>query len=394
MTVIDTTTAIDALKWCSARHIDRTSTGRLWAGFNNAPTGNIEFWYSDDSGSTWTQNTSASIDGSPVAADGWSFFIDVDDHAHVVYTSSGASRYRRMASIDTSTSWATQFYVNGGYDEDYDVVAFRDGASWIAAVVTTAGANGLLSIIEAVDSSPSVKATHVFSSFGTPSIDFHHTGDGKSIAGSAPHLYVSGRMNAALYYRKMTYSGGSYSAGDLRTIDSVKTKNVGVQSLIYDGTRSVVAWGEGANVEVAERDESDTTTTTRTPPALSDYTVTNVSVTYDADQNIHLWASGATSDDLKRIVYTRSAGTWDAAWTTVFTGTLVETSLTLKRGYTGGSLDAVFLDGASSPYDVRYAGLSFESGSHVRIAAGTKAKVRDAAGTRPVVRLANGTRLS
>jgi hypothetical protein len=249
--------------------------------------------------------------------------------------------------------------------------------------------------LTAIDSSPNVSQTINVGLGQYASIDFHHTGDGKSIAGSAPHLYVSVGSTTTVRYTRLAYSGGTWTAGSQRMLAS-KGSTLDKVSSIYDGTRLVVAYGYSAGdpVHIVERDEADTTTTTRTPTALSDGYPLNVSVSYDAAENIHLWVSGATSDDLKRIVYTRSAGTWDASWTTVLTGDIKVNSLSLKRGYSGGKLDAVFLDGTGTTADVTTASLSFESGSHVRIAAGTKAKVRDAAGTRPVVRLADATRLS
>ena len=88
------------------RSLCATSTGRLWQALLNSTT--IQMWYSDDSGATWTQNTSAQIAGV-TAGTQCALFIDADDHAHIAYvtTTSSAVEYRRMASIGTSTSWAS-----------------------------------------------------------------------------------------------------------------------------------------------------------------------------------------------------------------------------------------------------------------------------------------------
>jgi hypothetical protein len=352
MTTIDTTTTASGLAFCNGRHIARTSTGRIWVGFNNGAS-QLEFWYSDDDGATFTQNGSATINAVS-ANGGFSFFIDIDDHAHVAFQGSGSMRYSRMANIGTATSWASafgSFAVDNTYDTQPDIVAFRDGASWIAAITASNGGGGQsVYVLTAVDSTPVISYSIFAFNGNYASIDFNHTGDGKTIADSAPHLYVTGVYTGSLRYRKFTYSGGSYTAGTTIVLDGSATKGA-AHSNAFDGTRSVIAYAEGDAVFIAERDASDTTTTLRTPTALSDGTITNVSVSYDANQDIHLWAVGTTSDDLKRCVYDRSTDTW-GYWQIVFTGTVGVDSLTLARGYHGDLIDAVFLDGASSPYNV------------------------------------------
>ena len=353
MTVIDTTTASAGLGFCNGRHIDRTSTGRVWMGFQNG-SNQIEFWYSDDEGSTWTQNTSATLSANLTA--GFSFFIDIDDHAHIAYNPSGSLHYRRMANISSTSSWGSTFSVDSSYEIGPDIVAFREGASWIAAITSTNGTSARVFILKSVDTSPT-KTTYSLGTGINVSIDFRHTGDGKTVAGGEPHVYVVGSYPADLYIRRFTYSGGTYTMGSATTMDGITAKRDAVSSA-FDGSRMVTAYAESDIVYIAERDAADTTTTLITPTALSDGAVTNVSVTYDANENIHLWAVGTTSDDLKRIKYTRSAGTWDGSWTTVLTGTVYLDSLTLKRGYSDSTIEAVFLDGASSPYDVVYESFS------------------------------------
>jgi hypothetical protein len=354
MTTIDTTTSTTGLAFCNGRHIARTSTGRLWVAFNSGSA--LEFWYSDDDGASFTQNGSATIAAN--ASAGFSFFIDVDDHAHVAYQQVGSLIYRRMANIGTATSWASAFTVSGTYTQQPDIVAFRDGASWNAVIVATNGSGLYFYVLSAVDSSPTISFLYNVGGDENvyPSIDFGHTGDGKTIAGSAPHIYSSFLTTDRVYYFKLPYSGGRWIGGNLRAFDVVGTKATPV-SHAFDGTQSVIAYAEGSAVYVAERDAADTTTTLRTPPALSDGTVTNLSVTYDGAGDIHLWSVGTTSDDVKRIVFYRSEGTW-GPWVTEYTGTVVANSLTLKRGYSNAMFDAVFLDGASSPYDVKYASLA------------------------------------
>ena len=83
------------------RSLQATSTGRLWVAAGDATANTIEFWYSDDAGVTWTENTAAQItwDG----ANYFAFYIDADDHAHIAYdeTATVALKYRRNKSIST-----------------------------------------------------------------------------------------------------------------------------------------------------------------------------------------------------------------------------------------------------------------------------------------------------
>jgi hypothetical protein len=390
MTTIDTTTTTSGLAFCNGRHIARTSTGRIWVGFGGAAT-QFEFWYSDDDGATFTQNASATVSAS--VNNGFSFFIDVDDHAHLAYrTGSGGfdMSYRRMANIGTATSWGSAFGISGTYYYSPDIVAFRDGASWNAAIAASDGANIAVYILTDVDSSPTISQSLSYGANGYPSLDFHHTGDGKTISGASPHLYAASTSGSDLYYRKFTYLGGTYTTGTRRTLDSGGTKSTPV-SLAFDGTRVLIAFAESNYVGFVQRDEADTTTTTASY-FTSDGDITNLSISYDGSGDAHLWFVGTTTDDLNRLTYDRSAN--QTALSVVYTGNVAANSLTLKRGYSDSAIEAVFLDGASSPYNVKYASLSLViPASFVRIAVGTQAKVRDAAGTAPFVRLADGLRL-
>jgi hypothetical protein len=364
MTTIDTTTSLQGFN--SGRRVARTSTGRLWTVFIHSAA--LELWYSDDDGDTWTQNTNGTISGkSIVASAGCSLYIDVDDHAHVSYqenlgTSTHYLKYRRMANIGTTTSWDTSNTSLAGSSNAStgtrpDIVAFRSGATWNAAIAyqDTTG-DSRIKVYTNVDTTPVlVQAALEVPDVVSPSLDFNHTGDGKTIAGSSPHLYVAGSKNDELRFMKFTWSGGTWGTSPTaRLLDTSVDKELPV-SHAFDGTRCVVAYAEGSAVYIAERDAADTTTTLRTPTALSDGTVTNLGVTFDSEGDIHLWASGTTSDDLKRIEFDRSAGTW-GSWATAHTGTVAASSLSLKRGHSDSLVDAVFLDGTST-YDVVYESL-------------------------------------
>lgn len=92
------------------RGIQATSTGRLWVA-SMVGSSTVEFWYSDDTGTTWAKNASGSI--TTVTGTMVSFYIDADDHAHVIYEASGPQlEYRRNKSISTTSAWSAATVVD------------------------------------------------------------------------------------------------------------------------------------------------------------------------------------------------------------------------------------------------------------------------------------------
>jgi hypothetical protein len=356
---VTTDQSTTGLRYNNGRNTAVTSTGRRWIAYVSSEL-SIVLRYSDNNWATSSVNSNGGIPSvtSTSAQAGLSFFIDEDDHAHIVYVQSNYLRYRRMANIGASTSWGAVKSVDGTYTKSADIVAFRDGSSWIAAIAasTTSGSN--VFILKAVDTTITGPTT-LAGSLGYASIDFNHTGDGKTIAGGLPHLYVASVAGSSLRFRKYTYSGGTYTVGTNRDLDSSWTKRPNL-SLAYDGTRSVVAYAKSAEVYIAERDEGDTTTIIRTPPSLGGGNVENVGVTYGPNGNIYLWASGSSARALKRTEFDRAAGTW-SSWVTINGGGLFPDAISLKRGYSGSRIEGVYIYGYGSPYQIQNSSISLNA---------------------------------
>lgn len=217
-----------------------------------------------------------------------------------------------------------------------------------------------------VDQSPTVIAGTYGNNTPTyPTLDFHHTGDHKTVKDSAPHVFVSWSATETgtgdgIRFRKNAYSGGTWSWGtdqDIITTEYIYSSYI---SGTFDGTRFVCAYspsGATTTIKLFERDVGDTATTWRTVPALSDGNITGLSVTTEGDR-VFVYASGATSDDLEYIEYDRATNTWDASWTTADTTTTVAGNVTTKRGTGSGTSgpghEALYLTGAGSPYDIEH----------------------------------------
>jgi hypothetical protein len=313
--------AVDIVAAASSRVAQRsmaaTSTGRMWVAVGNDGSNKIEMWYSDDSGATWTENTAAEITWTGAAGANFALFIDADDHAHIVYdTSSPSIEYRRNKSISTTSAWSAATSVDTvdlGYSLP-DLVAHREGTGWKAHLLYKANTGGPgesmkytpITITSADAITVGTKTTFASgNATATGGIDFHHTStDEKAIQSSTPHLYMVWTETSNLVkFAKYTYSGGTWTAGTVRTIYTGAAAP-GAQ-MVFDGTRVVITLTDGANIGLYERDAADTTTTTRagggTIPTL-------LATTYDADQNV--WVIGASATDLKGLQWIRATNTW------------------------------------------------------------------------------------
>jgi hypothetical protein len=106
---------------------------------------------------------------------------------------------------------------------------------------------------------------------------------------------------------KYAYSGGTWTAGTVRTIYTSGTTPSA--AMLFDGTRVVFTLTDGANLGLFERDAADTTTTTKAGGGSFGAGPT----TYDADQNV--WVIGSASADLKGKQWIRATNTWGSIQT-------------------------------------------------------------------------------
>jgi len=388
MTAVATSTAATATAYSNQRKIDRCQNGVLWAMFwdGTSTTGtSLDFYYSTDDGATWTKGGEFGFAGTGTSyTPNASLFIDLDDYAHVVYKDrhDGYIYYRRGTpnAGRTAWTWSSATVVRGDTQGDYpDIVVHREGTGWAAHIVMsfgTASANSSAVYYRAIiDSGGSVTVGNLSQTTagGTsnptfPSIEFNHTGDGKTVAGSTPHLYVAWSAGATgaglgIRFKKATYSGGSWTWGTEREIDSTRYWTVHAGQTMFDGTRVVIAVPmatEGANDDVViyERDAADTTTTTR---ILVDNAATTErlflgSASYDGAGNVYLL--GRNHDE--------AAGTYDLVyrkWTretttlgpeVVIDAGVGEPYVSAKRGYSNSRIEFVYTDGTASPYNITY----------------------------------------
>lgn len=368
------------------RKVDRTSNGVLWVARGNNTSGtteNVDLYYSTDNGQNWTLSSwvvgTNSSTNSTVTS---SFFIDIDDYAHIVYKdkTNGYIYYRRGTPNANRTSWswsAATAVVTSSYYDYPDVVAHREGSGWQVHVIFTqattvsysnkvyysssaissAGAVGSFSSFVSIDSSKTANAKP-----GYPSVDFHHTGDGKTVSGGLPHLYVAWSAGSTgsgygTRFKKATYSSGSWTWGTEREIDNtVYISRVSEWiNCLFDGTRvMIVAFVyalSGNYYVIGQRDEADTTTTEPVylAPSGSEGAYYG-GATYDQDGNIYIFGQGNLTNKGSYRKWTRSTGSMGAE---VSIGAYTNGG-SVKRGYSGNRLENVYVTGSANPYSVNY----------------------------------------
>lgn len=327
------------------RLLDRTSNGTLWAVFDSLAidTALVKFAYSTDDGVSWSFVDGPAMTGSTTTYGVFfaSIHIDSDDYMHFVYRdmSSGRPMYRRGTPGVGHTSWSwsspSELY-NSTIFEEVVVVGHPEGTGWVAHVMM--GYNGTPYYIPVTISSGGVQTVGALVQIGAGSgailgsLDFHHTGDGKTVQGGTPHLYAAWACGSTgttygIRFRKATYSGGSWTWGTERSLDSTRSAPSGWNGYwmqaAFDGTRMVIAGGLGpttnnGSVVVYERDAADTTTTTRvyttgmsTEPTKA---VLYGAMGVDADGDVLLIGQDLTGTSTTRKMqvhrWVRSSNTW------------------------------------------------------------------------------------
>lgn len=347
-----------ALGGFNQRTIARTSLGVLWLYHYPSAFDEPILYYSDDNGATWQQSpTQLVIDGGGPSSSIWgggSIFIDQDDYLHVAYndrTYSNERIYYQRGTFNgshTDVTFSADYLVDNASDSNLfpDVVAHREGTGWAAhivyghhnspfsytyykKVVITSG--GTITVDGASTQLGLFDATSGYDAWPMPTIDFHHTGDGKTIQSSAPHLFVAWESQNSIVFRKGAYSGGTWTWGSERTINTglgpnLYTLGEGYTSehylnCLFDGTRVIIGgWlvrssdGERCLV-LFDRDVADTATTTQleqVTATTADY-FENGQMTYDAEGNVYFFGrhADANEDSVYR-KWTRATDTLEA----------------------------------------------------------------------------------
>lgn len=416
-TVITTSTGSTATAYSNQRKIDRCQNGVLWALYwdGTATTStSMRTRYSTDSGATWTDPGASSAFGfvstGATYTPSGSIFIDLDDYAHVAYKDrhDGKIYYRRGTPNAGRTAWTWSSAVvidsTAAIHNYPDIVAHREGTGWQAHIIASSNnaSNNNAAIFSSINitsggtiGTPSRGSLTAWSgNFGMlgnygltvdtwPSIDFNHTGDGKTVAGGTPHLYAAWSAGATgagkgIRFKKAAYSAGTWTWGTEREIDSTRYISTATSlrrwlTCLFDGTRVIIPGyldndlGD-LDVVLYDRDVADTATTTRVLVAATGVASVDVlasgSATYDASGNVYLigrdGSGGVNSRALKWRKWTRASNTLGAT-TTIDSNSPDNVYVSAKRGYSSSRIEFIYTDDTASPYAVTYDGISLNT---------------------------------
>lgn len=382
-----------ATAYSNQRKLDRCQNGVLWALVSKEA---YHLAYSMDDGRTWTDYGNIGGSGGNYVENA-SIFIDLDDYLHIVYKNgfNAYTTYLRGTPNATRTAWtfSAATTLSTVIEDNYpDIVAHREGIDWKVHVVwshATSTPNNYASYCRVnVSSSGTITVESAGAGIGGsyavnahtyPSIDFRHTGDGKTVA-TQPDLYVAwsaGKDGAGfgIRFRKATYSAGSWTWGTETPIN----EGVYIDSparwfnCLFDGTRILVGgyglFGGAGYRRFYELDPSTLVKTTLWEPAVSvtssDEQINYGSMTYDAAGNIYVISKTfSTAHPIYLNIYTRGTATWS--------GKPLDTSgpdttpyVSTKRGGSFGRIEWIYTTGNNAPYQVKYDVLRMGSGVRV-----------------------------
>lgn len=374
--------------------IDRCQNGVLWAAYWDGTwttTTSMVFKYSLDNGKTWTEGAQSRFGFSGTSTtyqpQYFSIFIDLNDFCHVVYKDStdGHIKYRRGTPDASRTSWTWTAAVSavvssGNYYPD--VIAHKQGTGWYVHVVssTAVAANDKVYYTKSfINSSGTIgsfdaaivisAATYANTVHKFPSIDFHHNGDGKTVVGTLPHLFVAWSAGATgagkgIRFIKATYSGGVFTWGAEREIDTAVYSPSGpyAPTCYFDGTRVIIVGslftGGYVDLKIYERNVTDTTTTTHmllNNPAAADLML-NLAATYDDEDNVYLF--GASFESPEKLYYRKWTRNGAVLGAKVLLDDIVAGPYpNIKRGHSKNRIELFYSDGTVSPYTLKFEGM-------------------------------------
>lgn len=354
MATVYTTTSTTALQYPSTTYMDRmrgggTDDGDLYVMGKDSTANQYTLYRSTNDGTSWSAMESFTRTG---LVEMGSIFVGRDGWVRLVYRVNESSLdkiYIRGLNTDGS-DWETELLLssvgNGGVAgaiyQGIDLWQTVAGGVeyYCVAVGYTSGATHGVRLLGAytrpipgttVADNTVIHGTRqwLFTGSGriTPCIDAQHSGDGKTTTN--PHLWVSfGRTSS--YVVKVAWNGdgwtGPTSAVTLATGFSAMDSITGR----WDGTRFIVATRsttDATRVILRERNQGNTTTTTRTSPAHSQGNIRPMSFNYNSTTgDVRVYAVGTTVNDLYYCDYFRTLNTW-GSWTVVTTTDILGTNV-------------------------------------------------------------------
>lgn len=325
------------------RRIDWTSKGAIYALVYDPAIPRLRLLCSLDAGATWTQRTSWDYTGDA------SLFIANDDTLHILATKRGTgTQIYHMARLSSNHFNVTWQNAGVGLESKFAkgaVIAYKYGTATRAVVVGEDG-TGDISYAEVTtypggDWTYRIEYDVITTQAGPsprPSLDLHHTGDGKTPAGGTVAMWMSWTGDTDIFIRKRV--GSSWGTTRIAHRSAAL-----IRAAVFDGKRYVVAipGATAGTIDLYERNASDTAGTTDTV-SFPDGTPIDLDVAFDVNNDFHLGAVGNSSDPMI-IRYDRSTTAWQS-WVTLAAAT--GGALTMARRAYGHQLDVLYRTGTEA----------------------------------------------
>lgn len=366
----------DSLQGSPEKRLDVAPDGTLWAAIvTQGSPGTLKFFRSSNGGSTWNYATGSDLNLRQSTAVP-SFFIDADGYAHVCWITWNNDPQLIVYARGTPSggggwSWQqiTVSPASGRLGVDSDLIAFRNGTGWVAWISwNTMTAGGHTSRINIAQSgSLSVGATVSGPASGAAlyqpgSMEFVHTGDGRSPAAAPSLCYTTFTQGAAgpIRLNRAAYSGGTWTWDAPVTATASVNVDKTTLATTFDGTRLMVAWaGTGSNtISVSEWVPGSGSTTARNPPSAPGGTGAVLGLSLSCDPStgdVYLAYYDATDGDIRYSKFTRASTTW-SAWAIAVSqgppGGSADGKVQLVRHPPRDSVDMIFAQGSGSSWTI------------------------------------------
>lgn len=379
---ITTTTAGSSSGFSSPANsdMDRSPlTNHLWVVCRTTTT-QISIFKSTDLGVSWGAQGSFTVTG---LVDLGEMRIDsAGDFIHMAYLANTSSRdrvYYRQIQISSGTadlSFAAIEVHNGGtstpqsYLYSACVLPYKRKATeyavLVGAGVRSSGTTGfkvfgVVSYNKTNTWIPWVKnqlivSTRYWSRTGddtqiATTMDIEHNGDG--ITASTPNVWLTGQILDRLYLVKFPWTGSSWSSPCSATLIATGRNAVPDNTGRWDGTRFVMSSPRPstAQLDVFERNQSNTSTITRTSPSHPNGgTITSNTLTINhITQDFRLFATSSSgTQNIYYVDYFRGTDTW-GSWNTV-SGTVVFANWGARRGSQGLFQYDLYQESGTTPW--------------------------------------------
>jgi hypothetical protein len=366
--------------YSNARHLVRCDNGVLWFVLGNRASDpvRLEFWFSTNNGSSWTEDTSQRISIANVAP-GFSMRHATreggGERLGVIFQNSSTQKMMIAFGVlsgpaNTNFDWHSASPKNTSVKEGSakfsrpDLEIWWNGTTWLIPTVWGAEPSpsvpGLVRMLMgrtrfvpydsySVDEQD-LHRRNPYSSWARPSISLRHSGRRQDVNASDPAAYIGWHTGIGAddqdrgYMMRLTLTGSTWDPGQVRAVRENGTES-GLTSGCFNGVRAVwcqVPANDNDNIVMNLMQPSDSSRDAIDVPSLGLGAIENLSVTWDnASHDIYILATGDSNNRPHYIVYSWGSRTF-GSWNEINTDAVAPDTLSARLGSDGSRIDCVY----------------------------------------------------